>query len=218
MRGMSFSFVAFFIYCVVVVVIYFLNGSDYLHWFLDVSNDSFADFGTYFAGVVSPFAAIFAGFLVYKSVMLNFYQKKIELVRESLERLDGTTQIALKKPVKNKCINEDFYGKPFVDIVYAISNDHLPKSEAIDTAIISMIGNMAILAGSVRSYFKLIENFPSGDDDVNWLRDLEHCYWVDRYSAICNRMVNIVGDEAVKKKCREHQLAGLEEVFLFRRL
>ncbi|MGP9809638.1 hypothetical protein ACT3TQ_16000 [Halomonas sp. AOP12-C2-37] len=218
MKGVNLSFFVFFAYCVLVMVFYFFNINEPLILSPGVSGVNLSEFATYFAGVVSPFAALFAGYLVYKSIMLSSYQKKIDLIRDSLERLDITTQAALDRPIKSNVFGEDYYGAPFLNIVYDVSNGVLPRSEPVDSVILSQISNMAILAGSISAYFILIEKFPSNKKDINWLRDLEHCYWVDRYSAVCQRMVKIVGDEAVKSKCREHHRVGLEKVFLFREL
>ncbi|RUR51433.1 hypothetical protein [Vreelandella populi] len=218
MKSVNLSFFVFFAYCFFVIVLYFSNINEPIVLPSGVSDLNLSEFATYFAGVVSPIAALFAGYLVYKSIMLNLYQKKIDLIRDSLERLDKTTQAGFDRPINNNVFGDEYYGVPFISIVYDVSNGNLPRSEIVDSVILSKISNMAILAGSVNAYFILIEKFPSNQVEKNWLRDLEHCYWVDKYSAVCQRMVRIVGDEAVKNKCREHQLVGLEKVFLFREL
>lgn len=218
MKSVNLSFFVFFAYCFFVIVLYFSNMNEPFVLPSGVSDLNLSEFATYFAGVVSPIAALFAGYLVYKSIMLNLYQKKIDLIRDSLERLDKTTQAGFDRPINNNAFGDEYYGVSFISIVYDVSNGKLPRSETIESVILSKISNMAILAGSINAYFILIEKFPSNQVEKNWLRDLEHCYWVDKYSAVCQRMVRIVGDEAVKNKCREHQLAGLEKVFLFREL
>ncbi|MFL1485389.1 hypothetical protein [Marinobacter sp. LN3S78] len=213
LREFRFSLMVFTALLVVVGGVYFLimlNGGQVS---LSTSNQDWASFGAYFGGVLAPAASLLAGYLVYKSFKSNTYQQKLMVIREALGRLDQQLENNLKTPFNSDCFGEEYRGLPLRSIVYAVSNGELESNERFNSAVLSLLHNISILAHSILTYLKLLERFPTEETDTNWLRNLEHHYWIERYSPICRRMKNIVGKNLMQQKIKEHQLESFRVIF-----
>ncbi|OLO09807.1 hypothetical protein BTW08_00915 [Salinicola sp. MH3R3-1] len=213
MREFRFSLIVFTALLVIVAGVYFLimlNGGQIS---LSTSNQDWASFGAYFGGVLAPAASLLAGYLVYKSFRSNTYQQKLLVIREALGRLDQQLEHNLYTPFNNDCFGEEYRGLPLRTIVYAVSNGELESNERFDGAVLSLLHNISILAHSILTYLKLLERFPTEETDTNWLRNLEHHYWIEKYSPICTRMKTIVGKNAMQQKIKENQLESFRVIF-----
>ncbi|MFG0499906.1 hypothetical protein ACF8MH_21645 [Pseudomonas sp. YQ_13] len=178
------------------------------------NNQDWADFGSYIGGVISPAAAILAGYLVYKSFGLNAYQQELQLARESIARLDEIINQKLDGPFNNGCFGKAYFGKPFRSIIIALSNKEITADKDIELALLSLLHNIAITADSVRYYIELLKNHPSKENRNEWLGDLEKAYWIEKYSAICSRMLRVIGESTFEKKVTSQQLYSFKVVFL----
>lgn len=76
----------------------------------------------------------------------------------------------------------------------------------------SLLHNTAILASSIRYYTGLLGGLPSEVQDSQWLGDLEKSCWIEKYSAICSRMIRIVGQSAFEEKASAEQLRSFKLV------
>lgn len=180
---------------------------------LSSDNQDWGSFGSYIGGVLAPAASLLAGYLVYKSFALNIYQQKILLIRESLTRLDIQVENKLDAPFKNQKLPEKYYGFSFRDIIYAIVNGQLEGNEDTDKATLSLLHNIAILTNSIRYYIGLLKEYPSLENDTEWLGELDRGYWIEKYSAIAKRMTKVVGQNAFEKKISSEQLKSFNYVF-----
>jgi hypothetical protein len=176
------------------------------------NNQDWGGFGSYIGGILAPVASLLAGYLVYKSFASSAYQQKLLLIRESLSRLDVVLEKNLEKPFTNRCFGDKYYGLPFRSIVDAISINEIAATEATSKGILSLLHNIAILADSIRYYIGLLDGLPSAEKDNHWLGELEKAYWIEKYSAICSRMVRIVGQSAFEDKVSKEQLRSFSFV------
>jgi hypothetical protein len=167
---------------------------------LSSNNQDWGSFGSYIGGVLAPAASLLAGYLVYKSFALNAYQQKLLLIRESLSRLDEQIESKLNIPFK------EYPDLSLRDVVYAINNKKLEANENTDMAILALLHNMAILCNSIRYYIGLLKNYPSSENDTEWLGELDRGYWIEKYSAIAKLMVKVVGQDAFDNKVSKEQL------------
>lgn len=213
LREFRFGLIAFIVLLVVVGGVYFLimlNGDQIS---LSTSNQDWASFGAYFGGVLAPAASLLAGYLVYKSFSSNTYQQKLLVIREALGRLDQQLESNLNTPFNGDCFGEEYRGLPLRTIIYAVSNGEIESNDRFESAVLSLLHNISMLAHSILTYLKLLERFPTEETDTNWLRNLEHHYWIDKYSPICKRMKTIVGKKAMQNKIKEHQLESFRVIF-----
>lgn len=181
---------------------------------ISTSNQDWASFGSYIGGIISPAASILAGYLVYRSFALNAYQQELILARESIARLDLVLEQKLALPFNHASIAENYYGKPLRTIINALSNHELQGNDTTNGAILSLLHNIAITADSIRYYIELLNKHPSSGQNNQWLGELEQAYWIEKYSAVCSRMVKIVGENTVAAKFSEMQLRSFKLILL----
>lgn len=200
MRGFRVALLAFIFVLGAAVISYFL--SMYIGGSARISSNAqdWGGFGSYIGGILAPAASLLAGYMVYKSFAANAYQQKLLLARETLARLDVVLEKKLDAPFNNSCFGIEYRGRPFRNIIIALSNNEIATTEVSNKMILSLLHNMAILANSIRYYFELLDGLPSAEKDNQWLGDLEKCYWIEKYSAVCSRMIRIVGDGAFEGK------------------
>lgn len=213
MKNFRFGLIAFSVVLCFVGGVYFLVMLNGGQTSLSTNSQDWAIFGTYFGGVLAPVASLLAGYLVYKSFSSNTYQQKLLVVREALGRLDQQLENTLNMPFNGDCFGDEYRGLPLRSIVYAVSNGELEPNERFNSAMLSLLHNISILAHSIFTYLKLLEKFPTEESDATWLRNLEHHYWIDKYSPICTRLKNIVGKNSMELKMKEHQLESLRFIF-----
>lgn len=175
-------------------------------------NQDWGGFGSYIGGILAPAASLLAGYLVYKSFSSNAHQQKLILARESISRLDAVLEKRLEAPFKNTCLGNYYYGRPLKEIIYAISNKEIAETEISDKIFLSLLHNIGILANSINHYIGLLGEVPTSEQDNNWLGELERGYWIEKYSAICSRMVRIIGQDAFEKKLSNEQLRSFKLV------
>lgn len=213
LRDFRLSLFAFTVLLFVVGGVYILTMVSNGQVTLSASNHDWASFGAYFGGVLAPAASLLAGYLVYKSFRSNTYQQKLLVIREALGRLDQQLEHNLDTPFNNDCFGERHRGLPLRNLVYSVSNGELESNEVFDSALLSLLHNISILSHSIFVYLKLLEKFPTDETDTNWLRNLEHHYWIEKYSPICRRIKEIVGKNAMEGKMKKHQLESFRVIF-----
>jgi hypothetical protein len=179
---------------------------------ISANNQDWGGFGSYIGGILAPAASLLAGYLVYKSFSSNAYQQKLILARESISRLDIVLEKKLEAPFSNTCFGEMYCGRPLKGIIYALSNNEITGTEISNKALLSLLHNIAILANSINHYIELLEGLPTSEKDSNWLGELERGYWIEKYSAICSRMVQIIGQDAFENKVSKEQLRSFKLV------
>ncbi|WP_165856643.1 hypothetical protein [Marinobacter sp. JSM 1782161] len=213
MRDFRLSLAGFIILLLVVGGVYILAMLSNGQLTISSNNQDWASFGTYFGGVLAPAAALLAGYLVYKSFKSNTYQQKLLVIREALGRLDQQLERNLDLPFNNGCFGEEYRGLPLRTIIYAVSNKELESNEACNEALLSLLHNISILSYSIFVYLNLLEKFPTDETDTNWLKNLEHHYWIEKYSPIFRRIKGIVGKDAMEQKIKKHQLESFRVIF-----
>lgn len=118
----------------------------------------------------------------------------------------------LEAPFNNVCFGTEYYGRPLRSIINSLSNNEIATTEASSKLILSLLHNTAILADSIRYYTGLLGELPSEEKDSQWLGELEKSYWIEKYSAVCSRMIRIVGQSAFEEKASAEQLRSFKLV------
>lgn len=212
MRELRLAFLAFITIFVIAGILYFwsmhLGGSVHV----SLNTQDWGGFGSYIGGVLAPAASLLAGYMVYKGFASNAYQHKLLLVREALSRLDVELEKKLEMPFNNICLGAEYYGRPLRSIINSLSNNETATTEVSSKMILSLLHNTAILANSIRYYTGLLGGLPSEEQDSQWLGELEKSYWIEKYSAICSRMIRIVGQSAFEEKASAEQLRSFKLV------
>ncbi|NUT82437.1 hypothetical protein [Pseudomonas brassicacearum] len=212
MRGFRVALLAFVFVMGAAVISYFL--SMYIGGGARISSNTqdWGGFGSFIGGILAPAASLLAGYMVYKSFTATAYQQKLSLARETLSRLDVELEKRLEAPFNNSCFGIEYHGRPFRRIVNALSNNEIEATEVSNKMILALLHNIAILTNSVRYYLGLLDGLPTAEKDNQWLGDLEKCYWVEKYSAVCSRMIRIVGDGAFEGKVGEELVRSFKIV------
>tara|TARA_B100000214_G_scaffold349355_1_gene302145 strand:- start:467 stop:1159 length:693 start_codon:yes stop_codon:yes gene_type:complete len=213
LRDFRLSLAGFIILLLVVGGVYILAMVSNGQLTISSNNQDWASFGAYFGGVLAPAAALLAGYLVYKSFKSNTYQQKLLVIREALGRLDQQLERNLDLPFNNGCFGEEYRGLPLRKVIYAVSNKELEPNQVFNDALLSLLHNISILSYSISVYLNLLEKFPTDETDTNWLKNLEHHYWIEKYSPVCRRMKGIVGKDAMEQKIKKHQLESFRVIF-----
>ncbi|MBK5516788.1 hypothetical protein [Pseudomonas sp. TH10] len=212
MREFRFALLAFIAVSAAAGISYFLAMHTGGNIRISSNNQDWGGFGSYIGGILAPAASLLAGYQIYKSFASNAYQQKLLLARESLSRLDVELEKKLEMPFNNICFGDEYYGRPLRSIIYALSNNEIAVTEASSKAILSLLHNIAIMTNSIRYYIGLLDGLPSAEKDNHWLGELEKSYWIEKYSAICSRMVRIVGQSAFEDKVCKEQLRSFKLV------
>jgi len=176
------------------------------------NNADWGSLGSYIGGIFTPIAALISGYFVYLNFSANAFQQKLLLIRESLARLDSQLENKFDMPFNSNRLGEEYIGVPFKKIVYAISNKEIVVDKVTNDALLALLHDIAILTTAIRYYMHLLERVPSQDDDSNWLSNLEQGYWIQKYSAISNRILKIVGNDAFNEKATEQQVESFNFV------
>ncbi|MNE12129.1 hypothetical protein D3C76_876480 [compost metagenome] len=176
------------------------------------NNQDWGGFGSYIGGIIAPAASLLAAYMVYIGLSSTGHQLKLTLAREAIEILDTQLELLLNQPFYNDCHGEKYLGAPLRKVVYDLSNNNIQANESSRMIFLPLLHNIAILTHSIRHYIDLSRDIPSTKKDNHWLGDLEKFYWIDKYSAICSRMIKIVGEEAFKDRVSETQLESFEIV------
>ncbi|GLO24201.1 hypothetical protein [Pseudomonas putida] len=179
---------------------------------ISANNQDWGGFGSYIGGIISPAASILAGYLVYKSFALNAHQQELQLARESLARLDMMLDKKLETPFNSSILGETYNGQSLRSIIIALSNNEATADKATKEAILSLLHNIAITANSIRYYIGLLNTHPSSKGNNEWLGELEKAYWIEKYSAICSRMIRVVGKSSFEAKVSGQQLYSFKLV------
>lgn len=206
MREFRFALLGFIAIVIAAGVSYFwaMHAGGNIH--ISSENQDWGGFGSYIGGILAPAAALLAGYLVYVGFASSAYQQKLLLARDSISRLDAVLEKNLDAQFTNKCYGEEYYGLPFRNIIIALSQNEIATTEDAIKGILGLLHNIAIMTNSVRYYIGLLDGLPSAEVDSHWLRELERGYWIEKYSAICSRMVRVVGQSAFENKVSEEQL------------
>ncbi|QHF41888.1 hypothetical protein PspS34_27815 [Pseudomonas sp. S34] len=212
MREFRFALLAFTAVSAFAGISYFLAMHTGGNISISSNNQDWGGFGSYIGGILAPAASLLAGYVVYKSFAANAYQQKLLLARESLSRLDVELERKLEAPFNNICFGDEYHGRPLRNIIYALSNNEITATEDASKGILSLLHNIAIMANSIRYYIGLLDGLPSAEKDNHWLGELEKSYWIEKYSAICSRMVRIVGQSALEDKVSKEQLRSFKLV------
>jgi len=212
LREFRFALIAFITVSAVAGAPYFLAMYTAGNFSISSNNQDWGGFGSYIGGVIAPAASLLAGYLVYKSFASNAHQQKLLLAREAISRLDLVFEKKLEAPFNNFCFGTEHHGRPLRIVIYALSNNEIASTEAANKAILSLLHNIAIMADSIRYYIGLLGEYPSAKKDSPWLGELEKSYWIEKYSAICSRMVRIVGQSSLEDKLSAEQLRSFQLV------
>ncbi|MDQ0978531.1 hypothetical protein [Pseudomonas synxantha] len=212
MKNFKIAFLAFIITLLAAGGLYFYAMHAGGNLRISSNNQDWGGFGSYFGGVLAPAASLLAGYMVYISFASNAHQQKLILARESISRLDLVLEMKLDAPFNNPCLGEIYYGLPLRKVIYAVSNNEITTTESMDKAILSLLHNVAIMTNSIRYYMNLLDEFPSTKKDSQWLGRLEQSYWIEKYSAVCSRMVRVVGQSAFEAKASAEELRSFNMV------
>lgn len=212
MRELKLAFLAFITIFVIAGLLYFWSMYSGGSARISLNTQDWGGFGSYIGGVLAPAASLLAGYMVYKGFASNAYQHKLLLAREALSRLDIELEKKLEMPFNNICLGAEYYGRPLRSIINSLSNNEIATTEASSKVILSLLHNTAILANSIRYYTGLLGGLPSKEQDSQWLGELEKSYWIEKYSAICSRMIRIVGQSAFEEKASAEQLRSFKLV------
>lgn len=212
MREFRFALLAFTAVSASAGISYFLAMHTGGNISISSNNQDWGGFGSYIGGILAPAASLLAGYMVYKSFAANAYQQKLLLARESLSRLDLELERKLEAPFNSICFGDKYHGRPLRNIIYALSNNEITVTEDVSKGILSLLHNIAIMTNSIRYYIGLLDGLPSAEKDNHWLGELEKSYWIEKYSAICSRMVRIVGQSALEYKVSKEQLRSFKLV------
>lgn len=181
---------------------------------LSSSNQDWGGFGSYLGGIIAPAASLLAAYMVYIGLSANAQQLKLTLARQAIARLDEQLERQLDQPLYNSCHGDQYVGQPLRSMVIQLSSHSIKANEQSEPMFLALLHNIAILTQSVRHYMELSREIPSTSNDIDWLGDLERGYWIDKYSAICQRMIKIVGTDALEKKITESQLESFRIVMM----
>lgn len=213
MKDLIVAMSAFIALSIIAVASYSLVMHAGDHGHVSLNTDDWGGFGSYIGGILSPAASLLAGYMVYRSFAANAYQQKLLLARESLSRLDAELEKKLDASFNNMIFGDEHYGRPLKSIIIDLSNKQIPAEEVTIRAILALLHNTAILANSIRHYINLLNKLPSTERDHYWLGQLEKSYWIEKYSAICSRMIRIVGENAFESKASTEQFNSFKLVF-----
>lgn len=194
----------------VAVVSYFWGMHSAGYSALSGDSKDWGDFGSYLSGILLPASVLLGGYHVYKTFVFSSYYQKLTLIRESLTRLDDEFTNKLSSPFKNNCFGDIYYGRELKEVIIALSNKKMESTPEMQQAILSLLHNFAIHCESFRYYIALLKKYPTGANETKWLGNLERAYWVERYSTICKRMIDIVGEENLTKKCTKEQFSSFK--------
>lgn len=176
------------------------------------NNQDWGGFGSYLGGTIAPAATLLAAYMVYIGFSSNALQLKLTLAREAMARLDDQLEKHINQPFFNRCHGDEYYGQPLKSVIISLSNKKTPANDESRLIFLALLHNIAILTQSIRYYMDLSREIPSASKDNDWLGDLERIYWSDKYSTICRRMIEIVGEDAFKDKISENQLKSFQVV------
>lgn len=176
-----------------------LNGS------VHISNDNndWGAFGSYLSGVLAPAASFFASYLVYQTLNMSNSQKKLEIMRQGIDRLDGQLFLKLNSEFMNNKYGEEYVGLPFIKVIYALSDGKIEIDEEMKNGIVSFSYNLSSMLLAVDCYINSIVEIQNKDDSIEKLQDVELHYWVERYGPVCARIKKIIGVELEKSLGKE---------------
>ena len=212
LKEFRFALLVFIAVSAAAVMPYFMTMYTAGNISISSNNQDWGGFGSYIGGVIAPAASILAGYLVYKSFASNAHQQKLLLARESISRLDLVLEKKLEAPFHNNCFGAKYHGQSFRSVIYALSNNEIAATEVTNIGILSLLHNIAIMTESIRYYIGLLGSHPSTEKDNHWLGDLEKSYWIEKYSAICLRMVRIIGRSSFEDRLSAEQLRSFQLV------
>ncbi|WP_413699515.1 hypothetical protein ACLKMH_18995 [Psychromonas sp. KJ10-10] len=173
---------------------------------LNHSTQDWGAFGSYIGGIVAPFASLIAGILVYQSLKADTYYRKLELIRESLLRLDSEFYKVLTNPTQIQFDNES--NVSIERLIILISNDKVTLSDEYEHALISLLRNLAIISRAIEHYLFLMDSFDANIRDRDWLINTEKSYWVYRYARISNRLETIFGISKINEVFSKEEIAS----------
>lgn len=188
----------------------FMIFSDNLSFSKDTQD--WGSFGSYFGGILAPIASFVAGYLIYQNLRFDAYHKRLEIVRESIKRLDEQTNSMLNLEFKNSSYGFNLLGRSFQEIVVAIDNEVIELDEDLEIAILAIFHNVAIMARSLDYYLSLLNNFESEKLHSEWLVNTEKHYWISKYSSISNRMLRVVGKEKITARLSPEEIRALAHI------
>ncbi len=179
---------------------------------VSANSQDWGSLGSYIGGIFTPIAALLSGYFVYVSFAANAHQQKLQLIRESLSRLDRQLEKQFEVPFNNLSLGEQYHGASFKDVIYAISNGAAKADNDAKVAILALVHNVAILTNSIRYYSELLAELPSARKDTEWLGKLEIGYWIQKYTPLSMRMIKIVGVEEFESKASKEELESFKYV------
>lgn len=212
MKDIRIAFIAFCTVSAIAGISYALRMYTAGNFDISSENQDWGSFGSYLGGIIAPAASLLAAYMIYKGLSSSAHQQKLTLARESLTRLDEQLEIKLQQPLYNSCHGDNYFGQSLRDVIYDLSNKDIYANERSERAFLALLHNIAILTHSIGYYMDLLREIPAANKDNDWLGDLERSYWIEKYSAICTRLIKIVGKNAFENKISKEQLKSFEIV------
>lgn len=212
MKRIQFAFLAFCIVSVIAGAIYYVSMHAAGKFDISSNNQDWGGFGSYIGGIISPAASLLAAYMVYVGFSSNSHQLKLTLAREALARLDSQLEKNLNSTIYNGIHGEIYVGESAKDMIIDLSNKNIQINENTEKFILAILHNVAMLTNSIYYYMQLSKEIHTNRRDEDWLGELERFYWIDKYSAICRRMINLVGEEKFEAKVKPDQLKSFKIV------
>ncbi|MGU3236642.1 hypothetical protein ACVYFC_18060 [Vibrio cholerae] len=208
MRSSKYALIAILIAAAFIVSIYVVVMYKNNMLTLSLSTQDWGAFGSYIGGVLAPFASLIAGVLVYQSFKADTYYRKVELVKESLLRLDNEFHKVLIAETQNSTTQES--NITMYRLIVLASNEEIDVSEDIHKSFIALLQNLAIHSRAIEHYLSLLDTFDTSLRDRDWLINNEKLYWFYKYAAVANRLEKIVGKSEIKEILSEGQLSSAQ--------
>jgi len=168
-------------------------------------------YGSYIGGVLAPFSAFVASYLIYKNLQLDSYLKSLEIIRSSISRFDEQLYLQFKTAIKNPKWPE-YNGKEIIDAINISASQKTNANEDFRTLCAGLVQDLAILSNSISKYMDLLSKIDPNSTSAHWMVETEQLYWISKYSLISRKLIKIATIERVKEKLSPQQLKSLSRV------
>jgi hypothetical protein len=168
-------------------------------------------YGSFIGGVLAPFSAFIASYLIYKNLQLDSYLKSLEIIRSSISRLDEQIYSRFETVITNPRLTEH-NGRKIIDTINHLAMQNSNASEELQILCAGLSQDLGILSNSISNYMDLLFKIESNNRNTYWMIETEKLYWISRYSQISRKLIKIATTERVKEKLSTQQLASLIKV------
>ncbi len=178
---------------------------------LSTDINMWGEFGSYFGGLLSPITSFAAAYLIYDNLKKDMLNQKLQIIRDSITRLDIEIQNQLNMTIVNSNFGQHLTGSKVIDIIRDYSNLNDQVSDKKYVFFFSILDSIGIMSGAVEHYLFLLNHLESSENEI---KNIEKLYWISKYAPTVTKLYSILNIDYIKTAMKPNRFNSINKIIL----